>query len=279
MKTHTLTIVGVGLIGGSVALGAKKRGLADRVVGIDNQRESIDRALALGAIDVGFQCEAPAESFGEIIVVCTPVDQIVAQVALAAHHSRAGAVLTDSGSVKGTIVREVERLTPKIAFVGSHPLAGSEKQGVEHASPDLFQDRLTIVTRSPQTDAGALERISSFWQALGSRVQSMSPEAHDRAVARTSHVPHLLASALSAYLEPELQPLAATGFKDVTRIASGDPALWSAILMHNRPAIRDGLRELESCIQRFRRALDEGNGDALTDVLALGKRRRDDLGS
>src|SRR5262249_53718905 len=141
----------------------------------------------------------------QLAVFCTPVDRIAAQVLEAAPRCAPGTLLTDAGSTKGEIVQALEgRLPPAIHFVGSHPLAGSEKRGPEHADAELFQGRLTIVKRSPQTDAPALEKIASFWQALGCRIRVMEPGEHDRALALTSHLPHLVASALAGLLPPEL---------------------------------------------------------------------------
>src|SRR5262245_19610456 len=227
MKIRTLTIVGVGLIGGSVGLAAKRRGLAERVLGAGRQRASLDRALALGAIDEGLLDLSAAVHRADLAVFCTPVDGIAAQVLAAAPGCAAGTLLTDAGSTKAAIVRGVEgRLPDGVAFVGSHPLAGSEKRGPEHADPDLFLGRLAVVTQTPRTDPAALERTAAFWRALGSRVRVMSPEEHDRALALTSHLPHLMAAALAGVLPPELHELTAGGFRDTTRVAAGEPSLW-----------------------------------------------------
>ncbi len=196
MKIKILTIVGVGLIGGSIGLAAKRRKVAERVLGGGRRQASLNQALAVGAIDEGFVDFATAVRQAEVAVFCTPVDQIAEQILASAPGCAAGTLLTDAGSTKAEIVRGVDgRLPQGIAFVGSHPLAGSEKRGAEHADADLFQDRLTIVTRTPTTDPSALERTSAFWRALGSRVRVMDPEEHDQALAVTSHLPHLLAQA------------------------------------------------------------------------------------
>ena len=193
---------------------------------------------------------------------------------------RPGTLLTDAGSTKAGIVRSIEgRLPEGVAFVGSHPLAGSEKRGPEHADADLFQDRLTIVTRTSATLPSALERITSFWQALGSQVHIMGPEEHDQALAMTSHLPHLLAAALAGILPAELQPFTASGFRDTTRIAAGDPGLWTAIFVQNRLAMLNALERLDEQLARFRDALLAGNGTALSNLLAQAKKVRDALGS
>lgn len=276
----TLTIVGVGLIGGSIGLAARARGLAQQILGVGRSRESLERARATQAIDHGFLELAPAVRRASLVVFATPVDRIAAQVQEAALSCPKGALLTDAGSTKARLVAEIDgQLPAHVHFVGSHPLAGSEKRGPDFASADLFQDRWTVVTPTPRTDAGALERTRAFWSALGARVKVMSPEEHDRALALTSHLPHLLAAALAGLLPAELFDLAATGFRDTTRVAAGDPELWTAIFAHNQLAVRDGLARLSSRLDDFRQALDAGDWKTMDSLLTQAKKVRDALGS
>ncbi|MBY0523991.1 MAG: prephenate dehydrogenase [Gemmataceae bacterium] len=280
MDIDTLTIVGVGLIGGSIGLAAKRRGLARRVIGVGRQRGTLDDALAVGAIDIACLDAASAVHQSQVTVFCTPVDRIVEQVVALAPGCRPDALLTDAGSTKGTIVGGIEaKLCNGVAFVGSHPLAGSEKRGPLHAKEDLFQNRVTVVTRTPRTSDRALERTMEFWQALGSRVRVMTPDEHDRALAMTSHLPHLLASALAGVLPVELYDLAATGFRDTTRIAAGDPALWTGIFAQNRQAVLDSLDLLQDRLTQFKQALQTDDQSTLDSLLAEAKRTRDALGS
>jgi cyclohexadieny/prephenate dehydrogenase len=280
MKIKTLTIVGVGLIGGSIGLAAQRRKVAARIIGAARRQASLNQALAIGAIHEGSVNLATAVQHADVAVFCTPVDRIAEQILDLAPRCAPGTLLTDAGSTKAAIVRSVEgRLPEGITFVGSHPLAGSEKRGAEHADADLFQDRLTVVTPTPTTDSSALERTRAFWQALGSRVHVMDPEEHDRALALTSHLPHLLAAALAGILPPELHPLTASGFRDTTRVAAGDPSLWTGIFAHNRLAVLNTLKQLDDRLARFREALTVGNWVALDDLLAHAKRVRDALGS
>lgn len=196
----------------------------------------------------------------DIAVFCTPVDRIAEQVLACAPGCRAGTLLTDAGSTKAAIVRGLEQKMPRgVAFVGSHPLAGSAQHGPEFASADLFQGRLAIVTRTPHTNPAALERTAGFWRELGVRVRVMDPEDHDTSLARTSHLPHLVASALASILPPELHELAATGFRDTTRLASGDPAIWNGIFAQNRLAVLDALALFEQRLLEFKKALLTGN--------------------
>jgi cyclohexadieny/prephenate dehydrogenase len=280
MRLKTLTIVGVGLIGGSIGLAAKQRGVAARVIGVGRQPESLNRAATLGAIDEAQLDLVTAVGQAELAVFCTPVDLIAGQVLAAAPACSPGTLLTDAGSTKAVILASVEsRIPPGVCFVGSHPLAGSEKRGPEHASPDLFQNRLTIVTRSVQTDPKGLERTSAFWHALGSRVKIMDPVEHDKVLALTSHLPHLVAAALASALPSELGSFTASGFRDTTRIASGDPSLWTAIFMQNRDLILEALAGLGSRLDEFRQVLVTEDWTTLNELLTRAKRVRDALGS
>ena len=279
MRLGTLAIVGVGLIGGSIGLAAKRRGLARTVIGVGRQQATLEGARNLGAIDACLDL-AGAVREADVAVFCTPVDVIASQVVAAAKTCSTRTLLTDAGSTKGAIVREVERLIPRgITFVGSHPLAGSEKHGPEHADANLFEDRVTIVTPTEQAAPEAVERTVTFWSALGSRVKVMDPDVHDRAVAVTSHVPHLMAAALANALPETLRELAASGFRDTTRIAAGDPAIWTGIFEHNCDAVVDGLERLDAEFSRFRRALANRNWQALRQLLTQAKKVRDALGS
>jgi prephenate dehydrogenase len=280
MKIERLAIIGVGLIGGSIGLAVKKRGLAKFVIGVGRTKAAVQSALALGIIDEGFLEFAPAVRQAELAIFCTPVDVIAKQVLEAAGECASGTLLTDAGSTKARIVSAVEEgLKGPIHFVGGHPLAGSEKSGCEHADPDLFVERCTVLTPTPRTYMTSVERMTSFWEALGARVRLMSPEEHDRAVARTSHLPHVVASTLAAVLPEALRDLAASGFRDTTRIASGEPALWSAILVDNRQSVLGALAPFADRLGEFRRALEAGDRLVLERLLAQAKEVRDALGN
>ncbi|MBI3409257.1 MAG: prephenate dehydrogenase/arogenate dehydrogenase family protein [Planctomycetes bacterium] len=277
---HTITIVGAGLIGGSIGLAAKRRGVAKEVRGLGRSAQTLESARRFGAIDAGFLEPALAVMNADLVVVCTPVDRIAAQVLEFAPLCRPGCLLTDAGSTKAKIVAAVEEnLSPGVAYVGSHPLAGSEKRGVENSDANLFQDRLTVVTPTSSTDIAALEKTCAFWRALGSGVKLMDPNEHDRALALTSHLPHLVAAALTGLLPKELCDLTATGFRDATRIAAGNPELWSAIFEQNRDPLLVHLRRFEERLDEFRAALENHDDAALRSLLAGAKEARDALGS
>ena len=281
MKLRVLTIVGVGLLGGSIGLAAKRRGIADCVRGLGRSRESLDEAMALGAIDEVHLDPTTAIPGSDVVIVCMPVDLIAENVLRYAALAQAGAVFTDVGSTKKRIVDDLEgKLPTGIAFVGSHPLAGSEKRGVRHADADLFVGRTTVVTMSNVLIANpkAFELVSGFWEGLGSTVCEMAPIHHDAALAATSHLPHLVASSLACVVGESLQPFAATGYRDTTRIAAGDPGLWAAIFEQNRDELLSALDLFEIQLSDFRKAIEGRDEATPRKLLAEGKKNRDAFG-
>jgi prephenate dehydrogenase len=280
MLFDQITIVGVGLIGGSVGLAAKARGVARRVVGSGRDPANLARAAELGAIDSHSTNLAEAVAGSELVVVCTPVDWIADQLIEAANSCRDGVILTDAGSTKAEIVRRVDRsIRVGVAFVGSHPLAGSEKSGVAHARADLFDGRVTVVTVSASTDQSACSTVMDFWQALGSVVLNLTPDEHDEALASTSHLPHAVAAGVAGITDRALLSLTAGGFRDVTRIASGDPNLWAAIFLSNRDAILDAEDRFVDRMELLRQLLRSRDRDGLVRWLSEGKQVRDALGT
>jgi cyclohexadieny/prephenate dehydrogenase len=277
MRINTLALVGVGLIGGSIGLAARKRGLAGRILGVGNRPEVLQRARARGAIDET-RPDVRSLADADVIVFCAPVDLIAAQVVEAALACKPAALLTDAGSTKAAIVRDVERRLPLgAAFVGGHPLAGSEKQGPEHANAELFEGRLVVLTPTTHTDDKALSLAKALWESLGAQVRLMDPEEHDRALAMTSHLPHLTAAALAGVLPVEWSGLTAGGFRDATRVASGGPELWAAILQANADGVLAAMDRFDNRMAEFRLALTSGNRNALISLLRQGKQSRDGL--
>jgi prephenate dehydrogenase len=281
VRFPTLAVVGVGLIGGSIASATRQRGIADRVIGIGRSRERLADAVRAGVIDAlaadANESQAAAAE-ADLVIVCTPVDRIADDVLALAPALRAGSLITDAGSTKGAICRTVQcGLTGSIPFVGSHPLAGSEKGGWEHADASLFEGRVCVVTPLDDTPPEVLERVSAFWRALGMRVRHMSPDDHDRALAVTSHLPHLAAAALASLLTNGEAELAASGFRDTTRVAAGDPDLWTAIFLQNTEPVLDQASLLIEQLREFQRAIRQGDAGRIRQLLEEGREGRQRL--
>jgi prephenate dehydrogenase len=277
MHVPTLGIIGLGLIGGSIALSARKRALAGRIVGCDRSEGILARARDLGMLDDTTTDPCTAARQSSLVVICTPVDRIIDTVTGCCDACRPGTLLTDVGSTKTAIVRRLAgRMPPGVHFVGSHPVAGSEKNGPEHASADLFDGRVVVVT--PVSDPPvAVSTICGFWRALGGQVETMSPEHHDEVLALTSHLPHLVSSVLASVLPLEWRRLTGSGFRDTTRLAAGSPELWQAIFSSNRPALLDALEQFRGHLEMFRSALAAGDGERVRLLLEQGKYVRDSL--
>jgi prephenate dehydrogenase len=286
MKTfNCITIVGVGLIGGSVGLAARARGAAQRVIGTGSRPVTLEAALKLGAISEIVTEPAAAVAHADLVIICAPVDHIVEQAQRLAPHCRPGTILTDAGSTKEKIVAEIEkagagpRWGPDVRFIGSHPLAGNEKRGPQHASAELFAGRTAVVTPGPSSRAEDVAAVSEFWASLGAKVIELSPADHDRALAATSHLPHLAAAALAGATPEQFVPLTAGGWQDTTRIAAGDPVLWRQIMLANRENLLEALDRLSGRLTEWRKALGNSDAAALERLLAEAKRIRDSVGS
>lgn len=280
MSSRTICIVGVGLIGGSIGAAVRAHGLAQRVIGVGRRRESLQRAVEVGAID-SFSLElSEGVRQADLTIFCTPVDRIAEQIKQAARHMKAGSVITDAGSTKANIVEALEgELPERVYFVGSHPLAGSEKRGPEFADAELFRGRLVVVTPTEETNSDALQLVSDFWRSLGAEVHELDPTTHDRALATTSHLPHLVASALAGLVPMSFRPFCATGFRDTTRVASGDPELWTAIFRHNREALLGALGRLTDTLHEVSVALETDDTETILTWLNRAKRARDSIQS
>lgn len=272
-----IAIVGVGLIGGSIGLAIRAGGSATVRVGIGRRRETLDKAIEYDAVDEATTDMAAGVAGAGLVVVCTPIGSMGEMFKQMAPHLSDGAVVTDAGSTKAKVVALAERTLPKrVRFVGSHPIAGSEKTGVEYARADLFQRAVCIVTPSRRSDPAAVEMLRGFWTALGGHVHALSPSRHDQVLARVSHLPHAVAAALVLLAQAgRSSDFAGTGFGDTTRIASGDPALWRDIFASNRDAVLKALDLLDRELHRFRRAVQSGDDDGIVEWLARAKASRD----
>jgi prephenate dehydrogenase len=279
-RWNTVTIVGVGLIGGSIGLALRSRGLAERVIGMGRRPESLRQAMEVGAVtETSLDLETSIRP-ADLIVFATPVDRIAPAILEASRLFSSQALITDAGSTKAEMIGELDAaLPPKIRFIGGHPLAGGEKAGVEYATADLFEGRVAIVTPTDRTPRQVVRDATEFWASLGARVITMSPEEHDEAVAAISHLPHLLASAVARSTPKERLDLAASGWRDTTRIAAGDAELWTQILLTNRRNVLKSIARFEKTVSRFKEALKNDDPAALKRLLAEAKRIRDAVGS
>ncbi|MBV6517684.1 MAG: prephenate dehydrogenase/arogenate dehydrogenase family protein [Candidatus Brocadia sp.] len=277
MQFGTVCIIGPGLIGGSVGLGLKKRDLAKAVIGVGHKASSIENALKMQAIDSGTLDIDSAVKDADIVILATAVDKIIDTATRVIPLMKGNAILTDVGSTKNEIVKQITRtLREDIAFVGSHPIAGSEQRGVEYASSDLFAGCNCILT-PPSRHAKGVETIASLWQLLGARIIYLSPEQHDEILAYVSHLPHLIASCLVNSIKQEHLVYAASGLRDTTRVASGDPELWINIFDQNRENVIRSIDQLMTELTGFRNDLVKRNDASLLDRLTKAKVSRDSV--
>lgn len=259
---ETVAIVGVGLIGGSLGMAARRRGIARRVVGIGRSEQRLMRAKILGAIDEYSLDMATGAAEADLIILCTPVSLVVPTLEIMAASLKPGAVVTDAGSTKREIVEAAEMVMPEgTTFIGGHPMAGSEQTGVDAARADLFMGATYVLTPGKDTDLHVLARMSEFAGALGARVEVLSPAQHDEAVAVISHLPHAIASALMQLAEESQRhtgktfQLAAGSFKDLTRIADSSPELWRDICMTNADSLSAAITTFQEALDTLKSAL------------------------
>jgi prephenate dehydrogenase len=277
-----LAVIGVGLIGGSLARALREARAVDHVIGCTASRASVDRALALGVIDDGTTSVEDAVSGADMIVVTTPVGAMAEVFGAIMRSAGPDAVITDGGSVKGEVVEAARaRLGDRLSrFVPGHPIAGTERSGVEASFATLYHGRRTVLTPIEETDPDAVARVRAMWACCGSDVSEMSVSDHDRILAATSHLPHVLAFALVDFMagRPDGSAhfaLAAGGFYDFTRIASSDPRMWRDICMANRRELEPVLQAFLTHLQGLADALARGDGEALVDTFARAKGERD----
>jgi prephenate dehydrogenase len=276
----SVAILGVGLIGGSIGLALRKRKLAGKVIGLGRNSSRLGSARRRGAVTATSTRWATGVSGVEMVVVCTPVGQIVKHVLELAENCNRPTLITDVGSTKQHIVESLAgKLPTHVQFVGSHPMSGSEKTGVQYSRDDLFEGRVAIVTPGPDTQKESLKSICRFWEALGSRVITMTPDLHDQAVGAVSHLPHVAATVLAAMTRGQDQPLAASGWMDTTRVAAGDPRLWQQIFEENKDHVLDSIDQFSELLGQFRDALAKDDRRTVSRILKAGKRNRDALGS
>jgi len=278
-----ITIIGVGLLGGSIGLAARRRKLARQTAGFVRRAASLNDCEQAGAVDFVTTDLLAAVWDADLVILCTPLAQMRSLTERMLPALKPGAIVTDVGSVKAGVVRELEPLIARAGahFVGSHPMAGAEKTGVAAARADLFVDAVCVVTPTNKTNRAALKKVRQFWAAAGSRVLKLTPAAHDILVSRSSHLPHTLAATLANLVLDPAQPrfqaaVCANGFRDTTRIASGSPEMWRDIALANRRNLGRSVDAFVAELKKFRRALARADSRYIVEFFAKAKKRRDD---
>ncbi|MEN8688080.1 MAG: prephenate dehydrogenase/arogenate dehydrogenase family protein [Desulfuromonadales bacterium] len=279
-----LAVVGVGLIGGSLALALKQAGAVGHVIGIGRGLPNLETASRLGVVDSYTQDIAAGVADADVVFLATPVQALGALAKQAMPHLKSGAILTDGGSVKQAVIDAIEpHLRDDVHFVPGHPIAGTENSGAEAAFATLYCDRRCILTPTENTDVIALDSMRSMWQLAGSQVVIMDVEKHDRVLAAISHLPHMVAYALvnavgsyDRYNENILE-YSAGGFRDFTRIASSDPTMWRDIALTNREALVEMMEQFETFFAELKEDVATGSAERLFEFFRRSKKSRDEI--
>lgn len=282
MIFRKLAILGPGLMGGSLLKAARRTGLAGTLAAWARREDAARDVLDLGLADLATSDLDVVVRGADAVVLCTPVESFDALFHRMAPILEEDAVVTDVGSVKKSVVEASRAALGDRArrFVGSHPMAGSETEGIAASRDDLFEGAACVLTPVEETDPGAVDRVRALWTNVGAELHVMPPERHDEMVAAISHVPHVMAAALvhlAAGSHPEAMQCVGNGFRDTTRVASGSPSLWRHIIASNRLAILNELDETVSLLSGFRQALDRSDWDAVEDFLGKARRTRDNF--
>jgi prephenate dehydrogenase len=260
-----VAILGVGLLGGSVALAIGRNRPQTTRVGYARRAAQREWLQGIGIVDLAVGSVDEACRDCDVVVAAGPVDRIAAMAIEAAAAAPADCLVTDVGSTKRGIVEAVSRAaSADQKFVAAHPIAGSEKSGAEHASATLFDEKVVVLTPTDRTDPCVLEKATIFWRLTGAITVQMSPSQHDVLLAAVSHVPHLMSALVAKMAPPEARPLVGSGWQDITRVAAGDPTLWTAICQENRDSIRQQLARFSDELNRLRRILDDEDDETLT---------------
>jgi prephenate dehydrogenase len=277
-------IIGVGLIGGSLGMILRRKGLASSVVGVGRRIENLKTAVKLGAIDHYVVDTKEGVKDADIVVLATPVDTYERQLKEWASCLKPGAIVSDVGSVKGELVEQCERLVPAgVHFVGAHPIAGKEKTGVAAGSEDLFMGMRCILTPTKQTNAQALQRVRTLWQEVGSTVLTMDPHLHDKILGAVSHLPHVVAFALMGALidirtevpSLDLAGHSGGGLRDTTRIAASSPEMWRDIFLWNRENVVAFIEAYERSLGDLKRLIRAGDAAGIEKALERAKQERE----
>lgn len=278
MKPKSIAIIGLGLMGGSLAAACRKKFSGTKIIGITRNRAALRTALKKKWVHQAAPDLKRGVQSADLIVLCTPVNTLKPLLQQIDRFARRGTLVTDAGSVKSEIVSWAgKRKFKNITFVGAHPMTGSHERGIEAANPDIYRKGFTFVTRTAKTQRAAFTKVKDFWKKISPRVVEITPEAHDIITSQISHVPHLIAACLVLAADPKSLPFAGPGFIDATRIAQGHPSVWLPIFIANRKAVLKAVSGFEKKLSIFKKALSgAGSGQArfLEKILAQAGQER-----
>jgi cyclohexadieny/prephenate dehydrogenase len=268
---NKIALIGFGLIGGSIARAARAQGLAGEIVTTARSAKTRARVMELGIVDAVVETNAQAVENADLVILCIPVGACGPVAQEIAGHLKTGAIVSDVGSVKGAVVRDMAPYLPTgVHFVPAHPVAGTEHSGPDSGFAELFINRWCILTPPEGTDAAAVEKLRAFWAAIGAKVEIMTPDHHDMVLAITSHLPHLIAytivgtaDELEGVTQSEVLKFSAGGFRDFTRIAASDPTMWRDVFLTNKDAVLEMLGTFTEDLSKLTRAIRRGDGEAL----------------
>jgi cyclohexadieny/prephenate dehydrogenase len=276
VKFKKLALIGIGLIGSSIARSAKAHGLAEEIVCAARTADTRRVALELGIVDAAFENPAEAVKGADLVILCTPIGTYGTLAATIGPALEAGAILTDVGSVKEAVVNAVAPHLPDyVDFIPGHPVAGTEKSGPAAGFAELFIGRWFILTPTQKSTLEGVEKLSDFWTTMGSKVETMDPAHHDLVLAITSHIPHLIAynivgtaDDLEDVTQSEVIKYSAGGFRDFTRIAASDPTMWRDVFLHNKDAVLEMLGRFSEDLTALQRAIRREDGDTLFKIFS-----------
>lgn len=277
-----VALIGIGLIGSSLAHAMRRKKLAGEITGFARSEATRTKSKELGLVDAVFATARQAVEGADLVILCSPVGTYAALAEEIGPALKSGAILTDVGSVKGAVVRDVAgHVPPGVHFIPGHPIAGTEQSGPESGFAELFTNRWCILTPLPGADPQAIERLAEFWRACGSNVETMTPEHHDLVLAITSHLPHLIAynivstaADLEEVTSSEVIKYSAGGFRDFTRIAASDPTMWRDVFLNNKDAVLEMLGRFSEDLSALQRAIRWGDGDTLFSIFSRSRQVR-----
>lgn len=273
-----ITIVGVGLIGGSIGLAARKKKLANKVVGVCRRKSSLRKALKFKTVDKATLNLKEGVRGADLVIIAAPLGKVIGLAKKAAKFMRKGAILTDVGSTKRYIVWEIEKCASrKVNFIGCHPMAGSEKSGAENASSNMFNNAALIITKTKNTNRNSLGRLKRFWKKLGCQVFVIQPGKHDLNVSLASYLPHAVSSALTVSQVKDSLKFAAGSLKDATRVSSSDPELWKDIFLSSREPVLKSIGVFSRNLKKLENAIKKKDGKAIKTILSKAKNIRDSV--